>query len=122
MSGETGICRMCGDTVDFHTHDCHPYIIDDLTWSDRISVNGRISKKLFEKVITPKLKEIEALRKQRDEAIKIVEFYADEEGEHWAACRDDDTYETCCHITSENSGGKRAREFLGKLKNKEEQK
>ena len=66
MSGETGICRMCGDTVDFHSHHCHPYIIDNSTWIDKIRVNGRMSKKLFEKVITPKLKELENLKANAD--------------------------------------------------------
>lgn len=62
MIGEAGECKMCGEVVDFHTHDCYPYIINDLTYIDLITINRRVSRKLFEKIIVPRLKELEATR------------------------------------------------------------
>jgi hypothetical protein len=45
-------------------------IYDDSTILDNITINGRISKKLFEKVITPKLKELEARNKELEELLR----------------------------------------------------
>lgn len=49
---------------------------DDLT---EITINGRISKKLFEKRILPKLKERESLLAERDLLVKALEEIASQE-------------------------------------------
>jgi len=43
-----------------------------------------------------------------------LEFYKDDKGEHWAACRPEDTGSTCCHMIAENSGGETATKALNK--------
>jgi len=68
MSGDKkeGVLIISGDpagynnitiSVDAIDSDC--YIIDDSTLWDRISVNGRASKKLFEKIVLPELEKLE---------------------------------------------------------------
>lgn len=44
--------------------------------------------------------------------VPALEFYADEKGKHWGACRPDDTAETCCHMLAEEIGGTLARQIL----------
>lgn len=44
---------------------------------------------------------------------EALRFYANEKGEHWAACRPEDTKDTCCHMIAEIKGGERARAALG---------
>lgn len=43
---------------------------------------------------------------------EALRFYADYEGDRWAACQPDDTAETCCHMVAEASGGDVARTAL----------
>lgn len=52
------------------------------------------------------------MMRKLQEAIKVIQFYGNEKGDHWAACRDEDTAETCCHMIAEISGGEKARAFL----------
>jgi hypothetical protein len=59
-------------------------------------------------------------KKKLDAAVKVIKFYADEKGEHWGACRSEDTSETCCHMVAEISGGKKAREYLKTLEKGDE--
>lgn len=58
--------------------------------------------------------------KQLEDALRnmgeSLEFYADTEGGAWAACQENDTAETCCHMVAELSGGERAREALSRNK------
>lgn len=56
------------------------------------------------------------LKSKLAEVEKALEFYADASGDNWAACRPDDTHETCCHMIGEVSGGKTAREALKKIR------
>lgn len=90
---------------------------------DMISVNGRISKKLFEKIVAPKLNQINKLQSiiaLQDEMIKnlreAVEFYGDKFS--WC-CRNDspNAYRILPHDRSETTkakltGGRLARQTL----------
>lgn len=52
----------------------HPTI--ETTILDYIEVNGRISKKLFEKIVTPKLKKLEKLESQNRKLVEALKVYA----------------------------------------------
>lgn len=56
--------------------------------------------------------EIDRLKSEVAAYREVVEFYADKDGEHWAACQPQDTKDTCCHMVCENSGGEKARDVL----------
>jgi hypothetical protein len=43
-----------------------------------IVVNGRISKKLFQKIVEPKLAELEIIKAENKKLREALEFYADE--------------------------------------------
>jgi hypothetical protein len=53
--------------------------------------------------------EIERLERKCAGLLEALKFYADKDGEAWAACRPEDTADTCCHMIAEDSGGERAR-------------
>lgn len=61
---------------------------------------------------------LEKLQAENAKLIECVKFYADKEGQAWAACQGTDTKDTCCHMVAESSGGKRARQVLKELKDK----
>ena len=60
-------------------------------------------------------KNSEKLQAENAKLRDCVIFYADEDGQVWAACQDTDTKDTCCHMVGELSGGKRARQVLKEL-------
>lgn len=66
-------------------------ILIETSLLDEISVNGRISKRLFEKVVIPRLKslenEIELLKAKNQQLLECVEFYANPTS--WGATYDD---------------------------------
>jgi hypothetical protein len=60
--------------------------------------------------------EYDRLKAENAELWGVIEFYADKDGEHWAACQPQDTKDTCCHMVCENSGGEKARAILEMFK------
>jgi hypothetical protein len=78
-----------------------PFVLEAM----RASFDGGRNSMLAE------LRAIEELEAYR----ACLQFYADPNGECWAACRPQDTAETCCHMIGENSGGEKAREVLKKF-------
>jgi hypothetical protein len=85
------------------------------TLFDGITINGRISKKLFDKIITPQIDRLEQENAKLKEENKILEEAVILADKHWfdktgcactgcdmgeAGCRtNEDGHDYCCHIS-----------------------
>lgn len=76
------------------------------------------NERLQNYVITGYEEGIKELKAENAKLRDCVIFYADEDGQVWAACQDTDTKDTCCHMVGELSGGKSARQVLKELEKK----
>ena len=83
--------------------------------NERLEVEN---ERLQNYVITGYEEGIKELKAENAKLRDCVIFYADEDGQVWAACQDTDTKDTCCHMVGELSGGKSARQVLKELEKK----